>query len=59
MEVKNFDDLNTLELILDSAVCNEFMSRQHAKEIWKEVLKKSGLDVPRPIMVKKEEVKKV
>lgn len=52
-------DLNELVCALEIAVKADLMAREHAKAIWKEALKKVGIDVAKPVIEKKVEEKKV
>lgn len=59
IQISTVDDLNTLASVLASASETHLMALEHAKSIWKEALKKSGLDVAKPTFEKKGEDKKV
>ena len=53
-------DLNELVYTLEIAIKIDVISREYAKSIFKEALKKTGLDIPKPVFEKKVvEVKKV
>jgi len=53
-------DLNELVYTLEIAIKIDVISREYAKSIFKEALKKAGLDIPKPVFEKKVvEVKKV
>ena len=39
---------------LNIAVYSDFMSREHAGQIWKQLLKNSGMDIVRKIKTKEE-----
>lgn len=59
MNTTAVSELNTLAMSLDIAVRNDFMAREHAKAVWKEALKTSGLDIVKPVFEKKIEEKRV
>lgn len=59
IQISTVDDLNTLVSVLMSASGTHLMALEHAKSVWKEALKKSGLDVAKPVFEKKVEEKKV
>ena len=51
--IVTISDLNTLVSTLEIAIKSDLMAREHAKSIWKEALKKSGIDVAKPVFEKK------
>jgi hypothetical protein len=50
-------DLLNIERALEGAVISRIMAADYAKLVWKEVLKKAGLEVAKPVLEKKEVVK--
>lgn len=50
-------DLLNVERALEGAVNCRIMATDYAKLVWKDVLKKAGLEVAKPVIEKKVEVK--
>jgi hypothetical protein len=50
MTITSTQDLYNVALALNEAVLAGLMARDYAKLIWKEVLKKVGLEVAKPVL---------
>lgn len=61
MNIENFSSQDLVNVAQALAiVCGErIMAQDYAKLVWKEVLRKTGLEVTKPIFEKKEEIKKI